>query len=81
MLLSAIQSNDTAVQNFVKKQFAATVTKALTAISEDNTYEMLAKMDKGQRADTSEDPSLEEMKKRAAADATKPLPARTVTAT
>jgi hypothetical protein len=78
MLLSAIQSNNTAVQDFVKEQFAATVTKALTSISDDNTYDMLAKLDMDVKADTREDPSLDEMKKRKREDAAKQLPSRPV---
>lgn len=78
MLLTAIQSNNPAVQDFVKEQFATTVTKALTSISDDNTYDMLAKLDKDSNADVREDPSLDEMKRRKREEAAKPLPSRPV---
>ncbi|KAK3344729.1 hypothetical protein B0H65DRAFT_183823 [Neurospora tetraspora] len=78
MLLQAIQNDNKAVQDFVKQNFADTVTRALTAISDDNTYEMLVKVDADSQADTREDPCLCEMKKRKLEDAKKALPSRPV---
>lgn len=67
MLAQALKSGNQAVAGFIEQNFVDTINKALVDITEDSTYEILKTKDKD-RADTREDPSLDEMKKRREAD-------------
>lgn len=74
LLAQAFDDNDPDAKAFVLKSFTKTVDKALANITEDTTYQMLATQDKSSHADIREDPSLDDMKKRRAAEANTPLP-------
>lgn len=81
MLAKAIQSDNKAVQDFIKQQFADTITNAMKAISEDDTYEMLVQGDQASGAVITEDPCLCVIKKRKIEEANKgKLPPRQVSA-
>lgn len=73
LLAQAFSDDDADAKAFVLKNFAKTVDKSLKNITEDTTYQMLATQDKSSHADTREDPSLDNMKQRRAAEADAPL--------
>ena len=73
MLAQAYNDNDQEAQKFVMKNFVKSVDAALKNINEQNTWDMLSKQDKDAGADTSEDPLLDDMRKRRVAQAEKPL--------
>ena len=73
MLAQAFADDDKPAQAFLQKNFIKVVDKALQDITDESTYKILADQDKAKGADTREDPSLDDMKKRKEEDAKKPL--------
>ena len=73
MLAQSYTDNDPGTRQFIMKNLVKSVDKALSNINEDNKWDILSQKDKDAGADTSEDPSLDDMRKRRAADAAKPL--------